>query len=507
MSFRSLLFALFLSVCIPAFAAEPLGTSFSFQGYLRQGGNPVDGNTDMVFDLFDAAVGGNQIGPSQIFTAANGNPVLVEGGVFSVNLDFGATAFNVPISEKRYLRMTVNGTTLAPRTSVQSSPYALQARIAELAYFAETVPDASIGSVQIDANSVQRRIVSACSAGSSIRSVAADGSVACQTDTNSGGTITGVTAGSGLTGGGSSGSVSLAVDTNQLQQRVIGVCAPGSSIRTIAIDGSVECQLDANSGGTITGITVGPGLSGGGNAGVVGLDLASPLVLSGTAGSVLSVSNANAATSASPAATFSTTGTANFGAALSASSQTSSSTIGAGALQATVSGSAGTAATFIASNPAGTGVALYASTAGNGVAVQAISNGSGAGMNAIAFGTGPSLYARKPNATTGITAQFENQNPANTSPTVVATSANAPAVSGTSTANTGCAESRLRPGSPAWSASRAPPRALPMACSAPRVRPLVAAYWVTPLPRPACSASPTAATQSVEKRPRAPGLA
>ena len=57
---------------------------------------------------------------------------------------------------------------------------------------------------------IQARVTGACAVGSSIRAIAADGTVTCQTDTT-GGTITGVAAGTGLSGGGTTGSVSLAI--------------------------------------------------------------------------------------------------------------------------------------------------------------------------------------------------------------------------------------------------------------------------------------------------------
>jgi hypothetical protein len=61
------------------------------------------------------------------------------------------------------------------------------------------------------------------------------------------GTITGVNAGTGLTGGGSSGTVNLNVDTSSIQRRVSSSCSIGSSIRAINSDGTVVCQ-PANSG-------------------------------------------------------------------------------------------------------------------------------------------------------------------------------------------------------------------------------------------------------------------
>jgi hypothetical protein len=60
----------------------------------------------------------------------------------------------------------------------------------------------------------------------------------------SGGDITGVLAGFGLTGGASDGEATIAVDTGTVQTRVGGTCAEGSSIRQVAQDGSVVCEPD-----------------------------------------------------------------------------------------------------------------------------------------------------------------------------------------------------------------------------------------------------------------------
>lgn len=188
-------------------AATPQGTAFSYQGVLRQDGAPLNGNADLILELFDAPVGGAQVGPSLAFTAANGNPVAVVNGTFDLVLDFGPTAFSGPSTDQRFLSISVNGVPLAPRTPIQNAPFALQARTAEFAY---TVNDGAIGVGQIDASVVQRRVVGSCAPGSSIRSVAPDGSVTCEDDA-AGGTITGVIAGNGLSGGGNSGAVTLAV--------------------------------------------------------------------------------------------------------------------------------------------------------------------------------------------------------------------------------------------------------------------------------------------------------
>jgi hypothetical protein len=108
-------------------AAFAQTTEFTYQGSLKDGGAPANGNYDMEFRLFDALTGGSQLGTPTL-TRAN---VMVTDGVFSVTLDFSGTGSAFPGAD-RYLQIGVKNaggpsyTTLTPRQKISSSPYAQQ---------------------------------------------------------------------------------------------------------------------------------------------------------------------------------------------------------------------------------------------------------------------------------------------------------------------------------------------------------------------------------------------
>ena len=106
-------------------ASAPLSTGFTYQGQLKQGGNPVNGTCDFQFGLWNAASGGTQIGTTQ--TKTN---VSVSNGLFTIpDLDFGGGAFT---GDARWLaiaaRCPAGGgsySTLDPRQALTPAPYAL----------------------------------------------------------------------------------------------------------------------------------------------------------------------------------------------------------------------------------------------------------------------------------------------------------------------------------------------------------------------------------------------
>jgi len=123
-------------------AAAQGTTAFTYQGQLRDGGTNANGSYTMIFALYDSASGGTQIGSDITNSPTLGN------GLFTVNLDFGAGAFN---GSARWLDITITngGTTqeLSPRVQVLPTPYALYAASANIAVSATTANGVAASSV------------------------------------------------------------------------------------------------------------------------------------------------------------------------------------------------------------------------------------------------------------------------------------------------------------------------------------------------------------------------
>ena len=124
---------------------------FTYQGRLQDGGAAANGSYDFRFTLWDASSGGAQQ-PQTAPVTVNLSNVQVTAGNFSVQLDFGGTAFP---GADRYLEMSVQlagtgpFTTLSPRTRVTGTPYALRSVSAANA---DTVADGSISSAKLGSN-------------------------------------------------------------------------------------------------------------------------------------------------------------------------------------------------------------------------------------------------------------------------------------------------------------------------------------------------------------------
>lgn len=103
-------------------AAAPLGASFTYQGKLIRGGNPVNGTCDFEFRLWDAATGGAQLGSTQTTSS-----LTIVNGLFTVALNFGQQF----TGDARWLGTAVkcpgdgSFTALSPRQALTAAPYAL----------------------------------------------------------------------------------------------------------------------------------------------------------------------------------------------------------------------------------------------------------------------------------------------------------------------------------------------------------------------------------------------
>jgi hypothetical protein len=90
---------------------------FTYQGFLQEGGDLANGSYNLAFKLFNAASGGAQVGSTLTMDGTG-----VANGLFTVELNFGATAFP---GADRWLEIVVNGTTLVPRVKINATPYSI----------------------------------------------------------------------------------------------------------------------------------------------------------------------------------------------------------------------------------------------------------------------------------------------------------------------------------------------------------------------------------------------
>jgi len=104
----------------------PVGTEFTYQGMLTDGGLPANGNYDLRFFLYDREAGGFQVGAEVLLSG-----VSVNNGLIQVELDFGANAFTgAAVWLEIGVRPGGSGsayTVLSPRQPLTPSPYAVYA--------------------------------------------------------------------------------------------------------------------------------------------------------------------------------------------------------------------------------------------------------------------------------------------------------------------------------------------------------------------------------------------
>jgi hypothetical protein len=147
----SLLLLLFAGATSSALAQ---GTAFSYQGRLQDSGANANGTYDFQFTLWDSLSGGTQQPQPSPVTVMKTN-VPVANGVFTLQLDFGASGFP---GADRFLEIGARPsgggsfTLLTPRQQITSTPYAIRTLGATTAdglsnACVACVPDSQIGSV------------------------------------------------------------------------------------------------------------------------------------------------------------------------------------------------------------------------------------------------------------------------------------------------------------------------------------------------------------------------
>ena len=126
---------LFIFLCM-AGSLTAQTTAFTYQGSLKNNGQPANGTFDFQFTLHSAATGTNVVGPT--ITVSN---VEVVNGVFTTTLDWGTSVY--PTFAARFLEIAVRSagggsyTPMSPREVLKASPYATSS------FFSETSNNAS----------------------------------------------------------------------------------------------------------------------------------------------------------------------------------------------------------------------------------------------------------------------------------------------------------------------------------------------------------------------------
>lgn len=204
----------------PAPSGVPLGTAFTYQGFLARDGAPLDDTCDFRLALWDDPAAGNLIaGPLEV------TGVAVSEGRFAVRADPGEVWDGTTLWLELEVQCSGDGGYSAPfpRQELTAAPYAGYAR--------------STGALQ----------------GQALSGAAPEPGEVLEWDGSAWAPAiddgTAYSAGEGLI---LTGTV-FSADTGYLQRRVTPGCAEGYAVRAIDGDGSVVCQEVAAGGWRLTG--------------------------------------------------------------------------------------------------------------------------------------------------------------------------------------------------------------------------------------------------------------
>lgn len=260
------LLAALLSAVMPAVAAVPVGSGFTYQGQLLDAGLPAQGTYEISATLHDAPVGGSPVAGPILVTN-----VQLAAGLFTAVLDFGLPAYG---TEVRWLELAIRRVgdatfvTLAPRQELTPTPFAIRADTSLLAAESLAAPWSGLADVPAGfADGVDNDLLAGITCGDGDVAGRVAGAWTCLAP----GTVREVAAGPGLSGGpisnigtlrvavagiqsemlaaGAVGSEAVSdgaigavdVNTSEVQRRVLGNCAVGKAIVGIGSDGTVTC--------------------------------------------------------------------------------------------------------------------------------------------------------------------------------------------------------------------------------------------------------------------------
>ncbi len=203
---------------------------FTYQGELLESGLPANGSFDFQFSLFDVPTGGVTMGDENLSNQ------MVTNGIFNAELNFGNA---ILMDGELWLEIRVRQTgqpsftLLSPRQQLTQTPRASLARAvgidgvdsASIVDRTITNIDISIGAVGVDEiaeDAVRASEIAFEAVGSN--ELGADSVASAKIQNNS--------------------INAEDINSTEIQRRVIGVCAVGSSIREILSDGQVICEAD-----------------------------------------------------------------------------------------------------------------------------------------------------------------------------------------------------------------------------------------------------------------------
>jgi len=240
-------------------AQAQLRSEFTYQGRLKETGQPKNGLIDLRFDAFDVGTGGTRINALPTILDA----VPVTDGEFTVAVDLGLGVFS---GRRVFLEIGVredplgdatnpNGfTTLTPRQESTPTPYAQRAlSVAASSVQGAEIADGSISAADVDTTStttgLQRRLTTDCTPGQAMIGASSNGVPTCRSTVS--GIVTPFSSGLSTTRDNATGVVTLSISSSSTQFQIEGRCMKDkAAVSGINPDGSVECIYLVPVGGT-----------------------------------------------------------------------------------------------------------------------------------------------------------------------------------------------------------------------------------------------------------------